>query len=54
MTCFKGEKIMEAKDILWNCFQQTGSIGCYLLTKRLEEDTEYHSYEEGLDQEEQD
>lgn len=44
---------MQVNEFFWNCFQETGLIGCYLLSKQLEDETEYTG-DNRVDQEEQD
>lgn len=44
---------MQAKEVFWNYFQQTGGIGIYLLSKQLEADHEWY-YDELADNEERD
>ena len=44
---------MYAKEVFWNYFQQTGSIGSYLLSKQLDDDFE-PGLDDFIDDEEQD
>lgn len=49
----KGGTKMEINEFFWNCFQETGLIGCYLLSKQLENESDY-TIDNGVEQEEQD
>ena len=44
---------MQAKEVFWHYFQQTGGIGTYLLSKQLEEDQDwYYNNDEAAEDEE--
>lgn len=43
---------MQAKEVFWHYFQQTGGIGTYLLSKQLEDDHEWYYNDELADDEE--
>ena len=43
---------MQAKEVFWHYFQQTGGIGTYLLSKQLEDDHDWSYYDEPSEDEE--
>ena len=43
---------MQAKEVFWHYFQQTGGIGTYLLSKQLEDDHDWYFNDEAAEDEE--